>query len=187
MRPASVRLPADRAARWLLSVPLDRMTSESLMWLAALAELARSTVAAGLVAPQIRTDRDLPVARWVPVPDPVVQDALDGLAAAMPPICVPVPGGDTSVADIHAAMVDSLARHRLVERDWKAPLPSSRDPAMMAARSVLRALGGLNPLIGGSGLAHPDELAALAARFARHERRLRGEPVVLPRVRLVVP
>ena len=84
-------------------------------------------------------------------------------------------------------MVDSLARHRLAERDWKAPLPSSRDPAMMAARSVMRALGGLDPLIGGSGVAHPDELAALAARFERHERRLRGEPVVLPRVRLVVP
>ena len=58
---------------------------------------------------------------------------------------------------------------------------------MMAARSVMRALAGTDPLIGGSGVAHPEELAALAARFERHERRLRGEPVVLPRVRLVVP
>ena len=186
MRPASVRLPADRAARWLHARP-NGATTDSLRWLAAVADVARATVAAGLVAPRIRTDRDMPVARWVPVPDPAVQAVLADLAAAMPPICVPTPQDPTTVVDIHAAMVDSLARHRLAEREWKAPLPSSRDPEMMAARSVMRALGGLDPLIGGSGLAHPDELAALAARFERHERRLRGEPVVLPRVRLVVP
>ena len=186
MRPASVRLPGDRAVRWLRSLPVAVMT-DSLRWLVAVADLARATVAAGLVAPRIRTDRDMPVARWVPVADQVVDTALAELAAAMPPICVPTPHDPATVGDIHAAMVDSLARHRLAERDWKAPLPSSRDPAMMAARSVMRALGGIDPLIGGSGVAHPDELAALAARFERHERRLRGEPVVLPRVRLVVP
>ena len=187
IRPAAVRLPADRAARWLRQLPADSPLPDSVAWLAAVARFAVSTVAAGLVAPCIRTDRDLPVARWVPVADPVVDGALVALAAAMPPICLPTPDDPTTVVDIHAAMVDALARQRLVERDWRAPLPSSRDPTMSVARSVLRALGGPDPLIGGSGVAHPDELAALAARFDRHARRLRGEPVVLPRVRLVVP
>jgi hypothetical protein len=187
IRPASVRLPADRSARWLRSLDVGGRTSASLAWLAAVARLAAATVGAGLVAPRIRHDRDMPVARWVPVPDATVDAALTALAAAMPPICVPTPGDPVTVADIHAAMVDSLARHRLADRDWRAPLPSSRDPAMSAARSVLRALASPDPLIGGSGIAHPEELAALAARFERHERRLRGEPVVLPRVRLVVP
>ena len=187
IRPASVRLPADRSARWLRSLDVGARTSASLAWLAAVARLAAATVGAGLVAPRIRHDRDMPVARWVPVPDATADAALAALAAAMPAICVPTPGDPVTVADIHAVMVDALARHRLADRDWRAPLPSSRDPAMSAARSVLRALASPDPLIGGSGIAHPDELAALTARFERHERRLRGEPVVLPRVRLVVP
>ena len=127
--------------------PLDvgEHTSASLAWLAAVARLAAATVGAGLVAPRIRHDRDMPVARWVPVPDATADAALAALAAAMPPICVPTPGDPATVADIHAAMVDSLARHRLADRDWRAPLPSSRDPAMSAARSVLRALAVTRP------------------------------------------
>ena len=84
-------------------------------------------------------------------------------------------------------MVDAIARGRLAAHDWRPSLPSRRDPALSAARSILRALADPDPAIGGGGLAHPDELAALAARLDRHERRQRGEPVVVPRVRLVVP
>ena len=186
MRPASVRLPADRAARWLRSLPHAAMT-DSLRWLVAVADLGRATVAAGLVAPQIRTDRDMPVARWVPVPDQVVDVALADLAARCRRSACP---------RRRTRRRSSTSMPRWSTR-WPATASSSGTgrrrcravgiPAMMAARSVMRALGGLDPLIGGSGVAHPDELAALAARFERHERRLRGEPVVLPRVRLVVP
>jgi SNF2-related domain/Helicase conserved C-terminal domain/SNF2 Helicase protein len=187
IRPASIRLPAARAAGWLGSLDGTEAAGDSLAWFTALARLASSTTRAGLVAPQIRTDRDMTVARWVPLADDAVDAALAALAAAMPPICVPTPGDPTTTAEIHAAMVDAIARHHLADREWRPPLPSARDPVLSVGRSVLRALADPDPVIGGGGVAHPDEMAALAARFERHQRRLRGEPVVLPRVRLVVP
>jgi SNF2-related domain/Helicase conserved C-terminal domain/SNF2 Helicase protein len=187
IRPASIRLQADRAAGWLRSLGPSELGTDSLAWLAAVARLAAATVSAGLVVPSVHHERDLHVARWVPVPDEAVDVALAQLAAAMPPIVLPTAGDATDVAGIHSAMVDATARHRLADRGWRPPLTSSRDPVISSARSVLRALADVDPIISGSGLAHPDELGALAARFERLQRRLRGEPVVLPRVRLVVP
>lgn len=187
IRPASIRVPAARAARWLHTLPDGAPLTPSVAWLAAVARLAVDTVRAGLVAPALRTDGDRAIARWVPVADAVVTDTLDALAAAMPPICTPGPDDAPSAADIHATMVDALARTRLAEADWRPPLPSSRDPATITARAVLRALAAPDPAVAGSGLAYPEELAALGARFERHARRLAGEPVVLPRARLVVP
>ena len=187
IRPATIRMPGGHGARWLGALSeRERAESDSLAWLGAVADLAAATVAAGLVTPRVGEERDMLVARWVPVPDDTVDTALAALDAVRPPICFPA-GGTAIVADVHAAMVDAVARSRLTAHDWRPPLPSRRDPALSAARSVLRALADPDPAIGGGGLAHPDELAALAARLERHERRQRGEPVVVPRVRLVVP
>jgi hypothetical protein len=187
IRPATVRMPSTQVARWLGALSeRERRESDSLAWLGAVADLAAATVAAGLVTPRVGQERDMLVARWVPVPDDTVDAALAALDAARPPICFPADAA-TTVADVHAALVDAVARSRLSANDWRPPLPSRRDPALSAARSVLRALADSDPAIGGGGLAHPDELAGLTARLERHERRLRGEPVVVPRVRLVVP
>ena len=122
------------------------------------------------------------VARWVPVPDATVDAALAALDA------------------VRAA--DLLPRRRrrrpspTSTRRWSTPspavgwrrttgarrCPSRRDPALSAARSVLRALADPDPAIGGGGLAHPDELAALAARASTATSGAeRGEPVVVPR------
>ena len=127
------------------------------------------------------------VARWVPVPDDHGRRRARRARCRAPADLLPRRRGRPPSADVHAAMVDAVARGRLAAHDWRPPLPSRRDPALSAARSVLRALADPDPAIGGGGLAHPDELAALAARLERHERRQRGEPVVVPRVRLVVP
>ena len=98
----------------------------------------------------------------------------------MPPICRPVPDDPTTVADIHAVMVDGLARHRLADAGWRPDLPTARAPATVAARAVFRALGSPDPLISGSAIAHPDEVHELATRFERHHRRrarrTRGRP-----------
>ena len=84
---------------------------------------------------------------------------------AMPPICFhrrrPRPPSPTST---RRWSTPSPAAASLIAHDWRPPLPSRRDPALSAARSVLRALADPDPTIGGGGLAHPDELAALAAR-----------------------
>ena len=95
--------------------------SDSVAWFAAVARLAASTVAAGLVAPSIHDDRGMTVARWVPVDDDTVGAALDDLAAAMPPICAPT--GRRRPTDIHAALVDGVARNRLADRGWRPALP----------------------------------------------------------------
>ena len=187
VRPASVRLSGERAASWLTSLRPAATLGDSVAWLAAVAVVARSTVTAGLVTPCVRTDRDLPVARWLPLEDPTLAGALDALAASMPPICLPVPDDPTTVADIHAVMVDGLARNRLADDDWRPDLPTARAPATVAARAVFRALASPDPLISGSATAHPDEVHELATRFERHHRRVLGEPVVVPRVRLIVP
>ena len=181
MRPATVRLGAANAARWLTRLsPANR--SESVAWFVALARLAASTVSAGLLAPSIHDERGMTVARWIPVDDDTVGAALDNLAAAMPPVCADAP----AVAEIHTALVDGVARNRLTDRGWRPALPSSRAPALVAARSAFRALASPDPALLGSGLAHPTELGQLAARLERHQRRLRGEPSVVPQVRLVL-
>ena len=183
MRPSTVRLTADRAARWLRALPANLSRSDSVAWFAAVARLAADTVAAGLVAPSIHGDRDMTVARWVPVDDATVTGALAELDSAMPSVCAP----RGAAAEIHAALVDAVARTRLADRGWRPALSPSRAPEIVAARSAFRALASTDPALLGSGLAHPDELARLAARFDRHRRRLRGEPVVVPQVRLVLP
>ena len=124
-----MRIPGEHAAAWLTSVHPGAAIGDSVSWLAAVAATARATVAAGLVTPCIRTDRDLLVARWVPLDDPVLDAALDELAASMPPICRPVPDDPTTIADIHAAMVDGLARNRLADEGWRPELPTARAPA----------------------------------------------------------
>ncbi|MET0324250.1 MAG: SNF2-related protein [Ilumatobacteraceae bacterium] len=187
VRPASVRIPGEHAATWLTSVHPGTAIGDPVAWLAAVAAAARTTVTAGLVTPCIRTDRDLPVARWVPLDDPVLAAALDELAASMPPICLPQHDDPTTVADIHAVMVDGLARNRLADAGWRPDLPTARAPSTVAARAVFRALSSPDPLISGSAVAHPDEVHELTTRFERHHRRVLGEPVVVPRVRLVVP
>ena len=75
----------------------------------------------------------------MPTRVPVVDDALDALAAAMPPICLPRPGDPTTVVDIHAVMVDGLARNRLADAGG-ARAADGRAPATVAARAVFRAL-----------------------------------------------
>ena len=125
VRPAAVRLPADRAAAWLQSLPSSGTgnDADSVAWLAAVARLAAATVSAGLITPCVRTERDLPVARWIPIADPVLDGAVAALAAAMPPICRPAADDPTTVGDIHAALVDGVARHRLAAADWRPDLP----------------------------------------------------------------
>ncbi|MET0146827.1 MAG: SNF2-related protein [Ilumatobacteraceae bacterium] len=192
VRPTARRIPGGRAAPSLAA--LDPVgATDSVGWFAAVARVADATVSAGLVTPRLRTERDLPVARWLVLADPALDHALHELAAAMPPICRPGdnPGdtgaGASGIGVIHGAFVDAIARRRLALSGWRPSLPSSRTPAVSAARGVFNALSIEDPLITGSAVAHPDELAALGARFERHHRRCLGEPVVLPRVRLVVP
>ncbi len=186
LRPVTLRLDPDRVAPWLRTLADSPVPGDSLSWFVAVNRLAAVTVAAGQLTPVITTERDLRVARWRPVVDHALGDALAGLEAAAPPICLAA-DGDASVADVHAALVDGLARDRLASQRWSPDLPSDRRPATSAVRAVFRALANPDPLVRGRTASHLEAVDTLAARLERHHRRALGEPVVVPRLRLIVP
>jgi SNF2 family DNA or RNA helicase len=185
LRPLSIRLNPDRVGPWLGEVDGARVASDSLAWFVAATRLAAATVAAGQLTPVVELERTLRVARWRPITDQTMLDAFAALEASAPPICLLHDGA--TVADVHAALVDGLARDRLAFRGWRPDLPSDRQAATSAVRAVFRALANPDPIVRGAAAAHVGAVDALAARLDRHHRRARGEPVALPRVRLVVP
>ena len=130
------------------------------------------------------TERDVLVARWLPVSAPIIDEALEALAASMPPIVLPDPTDPTTVADIHATLVDSVARHRLAVGRWR-PSVTGRAPAAAATRAVFRALSTGDPRV--STGPHDVAVGTIATTLDRRRRRAGGEPVVVPRLRLVVP
>ena len=183
LRPPTVRLDSDAVAGWLRSIGPTTRAADSLAWFAAVGHLAESTVTAGLVTPIVRVERGLRVARWLPLADPTLDAALDGLAAAAPPVCLP--RSDETVASVHATLVDGVARHRLADRSWRPSLPAGRAPGVAGVRAVCRALAGADPLLRAPSA--QDGIDAIAEVLDRRRRRAAGEPVVLPRLRLVVP
>jgi non-specific serine/threonine protein kinase len=184
LRPVTLRLNPDQVAPWLRTAGAMPRPSDSLAWFVAVNALAAATVDAGQLTPVVLDERTLRVARWRPLADPILTDALDALEASAPPVCLP---DETAVTDVHAALVDGLARDRLASRLWRPDLAPGRSPATSAVRSVFRALAGPDPIVRGGATAHLGAVDELAARLERHHRRALGEPGLLPRLRLIVP
>ncbi len=180
---ASIRLDSDATGPWLLSLTrADR--SDPLAWLTAVARLADATVRGGYLTPMLRPERDALVARWLPVSAPMIDEALEALAASMPPILLPDPTDPTTVADIHATLVDSVARHRLAVGRWR-PSVTGRTPAAAATRAVFRALSTGDPRVPTGP--HDVAVGTIGTTLDRRRQPASGEPVVVPRLRLVVP
>ncbi len=180
---ATIRLDSDATGPWLLSLTrADR--SDPIAWLAAVARLADSTVRGGYVTPTVQPEHDALVARWRPVNAPMIDETLAALVGSMPPILLPDPTDPTTVADIHATLVDSVARHRLAVGRWR-PSVTGRAPAAAATRAVFRALSTGDPRV--SSGPHDVAVGMIATTLDRRRRRATGDPVVIPRVRLVVP
>lgn len=181
----SVRLEPFAAAVWLAEVPDLDAPSPSLGWFARLTRLALGLVTTGRISPAVAEVGPTIVARWRPVLTPEVTDHLAEMAAVAPPICRA--GSSASTTDILGALVDGVVRAQLHHGGWRPQLDRQRHPTARARRAVVRALGSLDAeLRPGSD----DEAAALDElrhTFDRHARRLLGEPVVRPRVRLTVP
>jgi hypothetical protein len=186
LRPVTLRLNPDRVAPWLRVLAGSTVPGDSLAWFVAVNRLAATTVAAGQLTPVVVEERGLRLARWRPVADGALVDALAALEAAAPPICL-AGDAEATVAGVHAALADGLARDRLVAQRWYPDLPSDRRPSTSAARAVFKALANPDPIVRGRTAPHLEAVDALAAGLERHHRRALGEPVVLPRLRLVVP
>ena len=188
-RPPSVRLSGTALVVWLRSADRRALSSDTMQWLAAVAALATAGVAHGHVTPVVRVEHGRTVARWLPVADLVIDEALADLTSAAPPIALG--GGATDVdpavlaGDLYGALVDAVARQHLADRWWIPEVPRRRAPTTAAVRGVFQALSRPDPLV--DERIDADALGAVELRLRRRGQRAHGEPVVLPRLRLVVP
>ncbi len=181
---SSVQLDAFGCAVWLSELPADEHLSDSLAWFARLAELARRTVSAAAITPIVVDEGPFTVARWTPIESKAVARTLDALTLAMPPICVA--GSNTTTEQIFERLVDGLARSFLANGGWKPDLGRQRKPAVQALRAVFGALSKPDHVVRGGTDEFDLALRELRDELDRHRRRLNGEPIVLPRVRLLI-
>jgi hypothetical protein len=81
----------------------------------AVLDLAQRSVSEGLLHPQLQYGGRAWLAYWGATIDESVQEALDLIAAAMPPVCAGAFDGDADalVHDLYACAVDQVARDRL--------------------------------------------------------------------------
>ncbi len=181
---SSVQLDPFGAAVWLSELPGADHLSDSLAWFARLAELARRTVSTGYLTPVVVEEGPFTAARWMPVPPEEVATTLEALDAAQPPICVA--GSSATTEQIFERMVDGLARSFLGRTGWKADLGRQRRPRVQALRAVFGALSKPDHVVRGGSEEFDLALRELRDDLDRHRRRLSGEPVVIPRVRLLI-
>jgi hypothetical protein len=185
MRIPAVTLDPFGTAVWLSDTPVGSQLSPSLGWFARLSRLAVALVSGGHVTPVVVQEGPFTVARWQPVLDSTARQALIEFDAAVPPICLL--GTTATVTDMLTAMVDGIARSQLHQSRWKPDLGRQRSPQVQATRAVFTALALPDPVIRSGSDDFHIALGELSARFHRHTRRLAGEPVVRPRVRLTIP
>jgi SNF2 family DNA or RNA helicase len=181
---SSVQLDAMGTAVWLSELPDEPSLSDSLAWFARVAELARRTVAAGRVTPVIVDEGPFTVARWKPVMTESIDTTIASLAASMPPICTA--GSGANAATIYAQLVDGIARAFLFQYGWKPDLGRQRKPDVQALRATFAALAKPDHVVRGGTAEFDHALTSLRDELDRHQRRLAGEPVVIPRIRLVI-
>jgi len=192
MRPMSMRLDSLGAPKWLASVDVEtsETASDSVKWFAAVARLAAGVANRGYVIPALfagALDRPLPEATWQALESPVLDDALLALDEAMPPIVrIEQPPDGTAFA-VFDTFVDAIARGRLADRMWTPNAPRDRSPTTAMLKATFKALAGIDRRVPTNHGAHDEALDWISDSFDRAATRALGEPVVRPRVRLVVP
>ena len=181
---SSVQLDAMGTTVWLSELPDAEFLSDSLAWFARVAELARRTVSAGRITPVIVDEGPFTVARWSPVTTESIDTTIAALDASMPPICTA--GSGVHASTIYAQLVDGIARSFLFQYGWKADLGRQRKPGAQALRAMFGALSKPDHIVRGGTDEFDDALHQLRSEIDRHQRRLAGEPVVVPRIRLLI-
>ncbi|WP_083908492.1 DEAD/DEAH box helicase [Ilumatobacter coccineus] len=188
---ASVQLDPLGIAVWLSELPDEpEFVSDSVAWFARMAELARRTVSTGRVTPIITDEGPFTVARWVPAlsdgpgePSAIV-GTLDALHAAKPYVCTAGSGHDTH--KIFDLLVDGIARSTLANNGWKADLGRQRKPPIQALRATFGALSKPDHVVRGGTDEFDVAIGHLRDELDRHRQRLNGEPVLIPRLRLLM-
>jgi SNF2 family DNA or RNA helicase len=186
---SSVQLDPVGMAVWLSDLPGPAYVSDSIAWFARIGELARRTVSSGRLVPVIVDEGPFTVGRWVHAPngpdDQVVTGVLAELAATMPPVCTF--GSSADVTQIFDRLVDGIARGFLAQSGWRPDIGKQRRPDLQVLRAAFGALSKPDHVIRGNSDDFDLALDRLRDELDRHRRRAGGEPVVVPRIRLVVP
>jgi SNF2 family DNA or RNA helicase len=181
---ASVQLDPLGTAVWLSDLPGHDLLSDSLAWFARVAELARHTVTSGRILPTIDDSGPFTVGRWVPSAGETIEATLRELTDAMPPICTA--GSSATTEDIYEQLVDGIARGFLHQVGWKPDVGRQRKPEVQALRATFGALAKPDHVIRGGTDEFAHAVDRLRDELDRHRRRVAGEPVVVPRIRLLV-
>jgi SNF2 family DNA or RNA helicase len=181
---ASVQLDPLGIAVWLSDLPEEEFLSPSIAWFARMAELARRIVSAGRMSPVIVEEGPFTVARWVPEIDDEVNAVVTQLDESKPHICNAGSGHGTR--KIFELMVDGVARSFLAQGGWKAEIGRGRKASTQVMRATFGALTKPDNVVRGGTNEFDVALALLRDELDRHRRRLSGEPVVIPRIRLLM-
>lgn len=188
---ASVQLDPLGIAVWLSELPSEpEFLSDSVAWFARLADLARRTVSSGRITPVIVDEGPFTVARWVPAlsdgggEPSTITKTLESLDAAKPYICTAGSGHGTH--KIFDLLVDGIARSTLANNGWKADLGRQRKPAVQALRATFGALAKPDHVVRGGTDEFDVAVNHLRDELDRHRQRLDGEPVLIPRLRLLM-
>lgn len=182
---ASVQLDPLGVAVWLSDLPVDRdQLSPSIAWFARLAELARRMVSAGRMSPVIVNEGPFTVARWTPEVDEEITELISKLDESKPYICTA--GSGHTTRRIFELMVDGVARSYLFQSGWKAEIGRGRKASTQVMRATFAALAKPDHVVRGGTNDFEVALGHLRDELDRHRRRLSGEPVVIPRIRLLM-
>jgi hypothetical protein len=170
-----VEMLSDRypTARWPASV----------RWLHAATSLSVDAAVSGLVLPSLETTGLRWRASWELVSVPAVEDRLESLTSAMPPVVVA--GGSHDARAIVAELADAACRRALGATRWRPPLPRSRNASVVAIRRVTTGLSDDTGLVVGDSERHEGVFAELSAAFAEVRNRAEGTTPVTCRGRLV--
>ncbi len=182
----SVQLDPFSAAVWLseLPPPGSDVLSDSLAWFGRVAELARRMVDDDRMTPVIRDEGPFTVASWEPVIDEEIDATIQRLAASAPPICTL--GATSDARSILGHFVDGLARSLLHRVGWKPDLGRQRKADVQALRATFTSLARPDRVVRGGTDEFGEALDRLRHELDRYRARRDGEPVVLPRVRLLI-
>lgn len=166
---------------------LDALHSEvsaSVAWFGAVHNYATELVTCGRVLPMLTNVADAAwLAEWQPLAVDVEQ-AADGLLAAMPPAVAAA--GPVDTTHVLHVMVDRLCRLTLAARGWRADISDTRATSARAVRLVSRALiADDGHFVVATELA--EAVAHIATEFSLASRRAEGEPLVQVRLRLGLP
>ena len=181
---ASVQLDPLGTAVWLSDLPGHDLLSDSLAWFARLAELAHHTVSSGRILPTIDESGPFTIGRWQPARDDMIDSTLERLTTAMPPICTAESAVSTD--EMYERLVDGIARGHLQQVGWKPDVGRQRKPDVQALRATFGALAKSDHVIRGGTDDFTLAVTRLRDELDRHRRRAAGEPVVVPRIRLLI-